>query len=72
MPHSNPCRSIASLRPLIPLWTLLLLVAPSIRAQVSQSDSMALVALYQNTNGPGWIDRSGWLSDRYHPGSALP
>ena len=31
---------------------------------VASPDRAALVALYESTNGPGWIENRGWLSDR--------
>lgn len=34
----------------------------SASGQVLQSDSLALVALYNATNGPSWTNRSGWLT----------
>lgn len=33
----------------------------SSKAQVVLSDSLALVALYNSTNGPGWTTRTNWL-----------
>ena len=32
------------------------------RGQVLAQDSLALVDLYNSTNGPGWQNVSGWLS----------
>ena len=40
----------------------LTIIAPSARAQVTEQDSLALVALYNSTNGPGWTDNSSWLT----------
>ena len=34
------------------------------QAQVVESDSLALVALYNSTNGPNWNDKTNWLSQR--------
>ena len=34
----------------------------SLKAQVNTQDSLALVDLYNNTNGPHWWNRGGWLS----------
>lgn len=31
-------------------------------SQVSEQDSLALVAVYNSTNGNGWLDNSGWLN----------
>lgn len=31
-------------------------------AQVNEQDSLALVALYNNTNGAGWTNKANWLS----------
>ncbi len=33
------------------------------RVTVIQRDRAALVALYEGTNGPGWVDSDGWLTD---------
>jgi hypothetical protein len=30
--------------------------------QIPAAECMALVALYDSTNGPGWVDNSGWLT----------
>ena len=32
------------------------------KAQVNKSDSLALVDLYNSTNGPGWYGKSNWLT----------
>ena len=32
------------------------------KSQVDISDSLALVDLYNSTNGPGWILNIGWLT----------
>lgn len=32
------------------------------KAQVLEQDSLALVALYNSTNGPGWYSHTNWLS----------
>ncbi|TXI71200.1 MAG: choice-of-anchor D domain-containing protein [Cyclobacteriaceae bacterium] len=37
-------------------------VASELNAQVLASDSLALVALYNSTNGSGWTNRTNWLS----------
>ena len=41
----------------------LLLSLPSM-AQVTEADSLALVALYQSTNGDEWADNSEWLQGK--------
>ncbi len=33
-----------------------------VQAQVNAIDSISLVALYNNTSGPGWINNSNWLT----------
>lgn len=45
------------------LWMLLLATVSSsrVQAQVSEQDSLALVALYTTTDGPGWADNTNWL-----------
>ncbi len=35
---------------------------PVVNAQVLVSDSLALVALYNATNGPGWTNRTNWIN----------
>ena len=32
------------------------------QAQVNATDSLALVALYNSTNGPGWTNKTNWLT----------
>ncbi len=47
------------------LLLLLLLVTildTSARAQVAEDDSLALVALYNATDGPNWTNNSNWLT----------
>ncbi len=34
-----------------------------VKGQVNESDSLALVALYNATNGASWVNNSGWLVD---------
>ncbi len=41
---------------------LLMLAGYTAKAQVLVSDSLALVALYNSTNGPGWTDNTNWLT----------
>ena len=43
---------------------LMMLVLPVIvvQAQVAQDDSLALVALYQATDGASWSDTTNWLT----------
>ncbi len=53
------------MRQLITLLWILLLVPVSGRtghAQTSEQDSLALVALYNATDGPNWIDNTNWLT----------
>ncbi|NNE69761.1 MAG: PKD domain-containing protein [Rhodothermales bacterium] len=38
------------------------LLAPAARAQVATADSLALVAIYNSTNGPNWNKETGWLN----------
>ncbi len=40
---------------------LLLIAAIASHAQVNKKDSLALVALYNGTNGSSWTDNSNWL-----------
>ena len=41
----------------------ILFLAISLPAQVSQGDSLALVAFYNAFDGPNWDDSEGWLTD---------
>jgi Leucine-rich repeat (LRR) protein len=52
-----------SARPLSILLTFCLLTS-RLSAQVSAQDSMALVDLYNSTNGPGWINHTNWLTTK--------
>ncbi len=45
---------------LLALW-LAVLITPA-RAQVLDADSLALVALYNSTNGVGWTNKTNWLT----------
>ncbi len=45
------------------LFILLSLITSMSFAQVNEQDSLALVALYNSTNGPGWDSPNGWLSE---------
>ena len=52
-------------RRLITLLGVLLLVTLSgrtVRAQVAEADSLALVALYNATDGANWADNTNWLT----------
>ena len=52
-------------RPLITLLCVLLLVTVSemkVQAQVAEQDSLALVALYNATDGPNWTVNTNWLT----------
>ncbi len=46
------------------LWVILLVSVGGlkVRAQVSQQDSLALVALYNATDGANWSDNTNWLT----------
>lgn len=47
------------------IYTALVIIFVSMRAQaqVLESDSLALVALYNSTNGNAWTDNTNWLTD---------
>ena len=52
-------------RPLITLVWVMLLVTVSgrtVRAQVTEQDSLALVALYNATDGSNWANNTNWLT----------
>ncbi|MFZ1798262.1 MAG: hypothetical protein WAU24_00225, partial [Chitinophagaceae bacterium] len=44
--------------------TILLLRANRVQAQVDVNDSLAMVALYNSTDGPNWIVNTNWLSTK--------
>ena len=44
------------------LLVLLATSGPSAQAQVAGQDSLALVALYQATDGPNWMGNANWLA----------
>ena len=46
------------------LWVLLLVPVSgrTVQAQVNEQDSLALVALYNATDGPNWTNNSNWLT----------
>ncbi len=51
------------LKTLLFLLLITLLVNPfKTEAQVNEQDSLALVDLYSNTNGPGWTYNTNWLT----------
>ena len=43
------------------LLGLLFLTTPNLHGQVAVQDSLALVDLYNNTDGPNWTNNSNWL-----------
>ncbi|MEE9464029.1 MAG: leucine-rich repeat domain-containing protein [Candidatus Neomarinimicrobiota bacterium] len=45
-----------------PYLILLLAISLPARAQVLESDSLALVALYNSTDGANWTNNTGWLT----------
>ena len=44
------------------LLTILLFPAAQLKGQVSVTDSLALVDLYNSTNGNGWTNKANWLT----------
>jgi Leucine-rich repeat (LRR) protein len=44
------------------IFTFCLCVTIKAKAQVNVKDSLALVDLYNSTNGPSWYNHSGWLT----------
>jgi hypothetical protein len=44
------------------IFALCVNAAITTKAQVNVNDSLALVDLYNSTNGPGWYNHSGWLT----------
>ena len=44
------------------LMIMLVLPVIVVQAQVAQEDSLALVALYQTTDGTNWSDNTNWLT----------
>ena len=62
-PRSSTLVLIVAAFALTPLLTgLVALGSAPVRAQVVEQDSLALVALYESTNGPDWVDNTNWLS----------
>jgi len=50
------------------LLVLLALLGRSGGSAVTEEERLALVAIYESTDGPGWVDNSNWLSgDPCHP-----
>lgn len=47
-------------KPILLLFLFVLLISG--KAQVLEQDSLALVAFYNSTNGPGWYSHTNWLS----------
>jgi len=43
--------------------SLILMVSVTVHSQVSEADSLALVDLYESTNGTGWTVSTSWLVD---------
>ncbi len=43
-------------------FTVCLSTSVSAKAQVDVNDSLALVDLYNSTNGPGWYSNDNWLT----------
>jgi Leucine rich repeat/Secretion system C-terminal sorting domain len=55
--------TIMRLKALLFLLLITLLINPfKTEAQVNKQDSLALVALYKSTKGPGWKDHTNWLT----------
>ena len=52
------------------LIAALAIKANTLKAQIDTNDSLALVDLYNSTDGPHWLDNTGWptnapVSQRY-------
>ena len=47
---------------LLTLVLLMTLNGLTVQAQVAEDDSLALVALYNATDGPNWSDNTNWLT----------
>ena len=47
---------------LLGFMVLVTVTGVTVRAQVSEQDSLALVALYNATNGPNWTNNTNWLT----------
>ena len=45
------------------LIAALAIKANTLKAQIDTNDSLALVDLYNSTDGPHWIDNTGWLTN---------
>ena len=44
--------------------SIFILVPFLLLGQVIEGDSLALVALYDSTNGAGWTNSDGWLTEQ--------
>ena len=55
-----------NLRFVFPLFLILALAVPHESTAVPAQDSLALIDLYNSTDGPNWRHNDNWLSDKVH------
>ena len=55
-------KKIKSIFMVVLIFSLLIVMNHNLFAQVNKQDSLALVALYDSTDGANWTDNSNWLS----------
>ena len=48
------------MRRVVSFLCLALGLSLSLQAAIPTSERQALIALFNSTNGPGWVDNSGW------------
>ncbi len=60
--HEESRLASGALMRMLALVLLVLLLVPTARAQVAEQDSLALVALYNATDGPNWVLNENWLT----------
>ena len=60
-----PTRSsrIKAIHSLIFLFLMVLSIPLTVYADIPASERVALIALYNSTNGDGWTDNSGWKTE---------
>jgi hypothetical protein len=60
--HIIICRYMALSRPLF-FFLLITFSATSVSAQVAERDSLALLAIFDKTDGPNWSETITWTSN---------
>ena len=60
---NNTTQQAKNLRTSIIISLIIMACSIAATAQVLPQDSLALVAFYNSTGGPGWNNNSGWLTE---------